>query len=441
MIGTLTGQAERARSRDDDRHRRPRHAPARHGTRPPDGLAPGGVENTIIYDLARIDERFGLRPGPDDRLQGPQGRPDATTSRASPGWGRRRRPSSSRLRHPRRALRAARRGDAREAARAPARVTRPRVRRAATSSDSCVTSRSSSTSRPPGSATTTATRSSGCSASTSSGPSSTGCRRCRRVGRRAAGRLRESTGDMAFGTCAADPRRASPGAPSRGAGRPRAPRRRVRRPPALARLRRRRAGPRANRPGPPRAAPGGRPARRPGRPRRGPRADRAAATPRPPRPRVVARGARPSSAWRSSSTIRGRAAGTPLALAVAGAGWARDRVRGRGGRDGGPARRSSASGCRSSGHEVKPLLVARFADDPRRRRRLPVAFDTQVAAYILNAALRSQTIADVVAEQLDHRSCRRPRAAADGAGRRSRRCPPSRSAEPLDGASSTQARA
>ena len=30
-----------------------------------------------------------------------------------------------------------------------------------------------------------------------------------------------------------------------------------------------------------------------------------------------------------------------------------------------------------------------------------MAFDTQVAAYILNAALRSQTIADVVAEQLD----------------------------------------
>ena len=36
-----------------------------------------------------------------------------------------------------------------------------------------------------------------------------------------------------------------------------------------------------------------------------------------------------------------------------------------------------------------------------RRRRTPVAFDTQIAAYILNAALRSQTIADVVAENLD----------------------------------------
>ena len=32
---------------------------------------------------------------------------------------------------------------------------------------------------------------------------------------------------------------------------------------------------------------------------------------------------------------------------------------------------------------------------------MAVAFDTQIAAYILNASLRSQTIADVVAEQLD----------------------------------------
>jgi DNA polymerase-1 len=52
------------------------------------------------------------------------------------------------------------------------------------------------------------------------------------------------------------------------------------------------------------------------------------------------------------------------------------------------------------GHEVKPVLVARFAEDPGAPPP-PVAFDTQIAAYILNAALRSQTIADVVAEQLD----------------------------------------
>ena len=52
------------------------------------------------------------------------------------------------------------------------------------------------------------------------------------------------------------------------------------------------------------------------------------------------------------------------------------------------------------GHEVKPVLVAQFADDLE-APPTPVAFDTQIAAYILNAALRSQTIADVVAENLD----------------------------------------
>jgi DNA polymerase-1 len=52
------------------------------------------------------------------------------------------------------------------------------------------------------------------------------------------------------------------------------------------------------------------------------------------------------------------------------------------------------------GHEVKPVLVAGLADEPD-GAPLPVDFDTQIAAYILNAALRSQTIADVVAEHLD----------------------------------------
>jgi DNA polymerase-1 len=59
-----------------------------------------------------------------------------------------------------------------------------------------------------------------------------------------------------------------------------------------------------------------------------------------------------------------------------------------------------ASGVPLVGHEVKPMLVARFAEDPD-DPATSVAFDTQVAAYILNAALRSQTIADVVAERLD----------------------------------------
>ena len=52
------------------------------------------------------------------------------------------------------------------------------------------------------------------------------------------------------------------------------------------------------------------------------------------------------------------------------------------------------------GHEIKPLLVLRIGDDPD-APPTPLAFDTQVAAYVLNAALRSQTIADVAAEQLD----------------------------------------
>ncbi len=51
-------------------------------------------------------------------------------------------------------------------------------------------------------------------------------------------------------------------------------------------------------------------------------------------------------------------------------------------------------------HEPKPLLVARLAEDPA-AVPTPVAFDTQIAAYLLNASLRSQAIADVVAERLD----------------------------------------
>jgi DNA polymerase-1 len=51
-------------------------------------------------------------------------------------------------------------------------------------------------------------------------------------------------------------------------------------------------------------------------------------------------------------------------------------------------------------HEAKPLLVARLAEDPD-AVPTPVAFDTQIAAYLLNASLRSQAIADVVAERMD----------------------------------------
>jgi DNA polymerase-1 len=52
------------------------------------------------------------------------------------------------------------------------------------------------------------------------------------------------------------------------------------------------------------------------------------------------------------------------------------------------------------GHEIKPLLVAALAGGTDAGPPA-IAFDTQVGAYILNAALRSQSIADVAAERLD----------------------------------------
>jgi DNA polymerase-1 len=59
-----------------------------------------------------------------------------------------------------------------------------------------------------------------------------------------------------------------------------------------------------------------------------------------------------------------------------------------------------AAGVPLVAHESKPLLVARLAEDPA-AVPTPVAFDTQIAAYLLNASLRSQAIADIVAERLD----------------------------------------
>jgi len=91
--------------------------------------------------------------------------------------------------------------------------------------------------------------------------------------------------------------------------------------------------------------------------------------------------------------------GVPLAFAVAGEDG---RVVATEGAD--DARRLrrliEQSGRPLVGHEIKPVLVARIADDEA-PPSTPIAFDTQIAAYVLNAALRSQTIADIVAEQLD----------------------------------------
>ena len=91
--------------------------------------------------------------------------------------------------------------------------------------------------------------------------------------------------------------------------------------------------------------------------------------------------------------------GTPLALAVAGTDG---RVVAADGAEAADALRRLLEriGTPLVGHEVKPLIVARFADDPASTSP-EIAFDTQIAAYVLNAALRSQTIPDVVAENLD----------------------------------------
>ena len=92
-------------------------------------------------------------------------------------------------------------------------------------------------------------------------------------------------------------------------------------------------------------------------------------------------------------------AGTPLALAVAGEDG---RVVAADGPEASDALRHLLERLESSlvGHEVKPLLTARFADDPS-AAPVPIAFDTQIAAYLVNAALRAQKIADVVGERLD----------------------------------------
>ncbi|MEX1169702.1 MAG: DNA polymerase I [Chloroflexota bacterium] len=91
--------------------------------------------------------------------------------------------------------------------------------------------------------------------------------------------------------------------------------------------------------------------------------------------------------------------GSPLALAVAGPDG---RVVAADGAEAADALRRLLARIATPlvGHEVKALLVAAFSDDPA-STPLPIAFDTQIAAYILNAALRSQTVADILAENLD----------------------------------------
>ena len=126
-----------------------------------------GVENTVIYDVAQINERFGLRPDqmidykalkgdPTDNIPGVPGVGEKTAAKLirefgdldcfCRAWTRSPRPSSA----------------------TSCASTSTRSARARTSRRSSATCRSRSTWRRPGWATTTATRSCACSASTSS---------------------------------------------------------------------------------------------------------------------------------------------------------------------------------------------------------------------------------------------------------------------------------
>ena len=207
----------------------------------------------------------------------------------------------------------------------------------------------------------------------------------------AAAPARGSAGDMR--------RRVRPAARrAPGAAPPRARPAAVRRPAALARLRRRGPGPRRRTPAPAEPLPAG-----------DLRAALAALVADPGRvERGDAAAAGDLAAWLAMLPVVGVAlvlddprprAGTPLALALAGEDG---RVVAFEGAEAATAARHALEAARTPlvGHEVKPLLVARFADDLDAAPTL-VDFDTQVAAYLLNAALRSQGIADVVHERLD----------------------------------------
>ncbi len=128
----------------------------------------GGVANTVVYDLARMDERWGLRPDQmldykalkgdaTDNIPGVPGVGEKTAAKLVATFGTLDAP-----------LRAARRGDSRAAPPAPPRGPRPRARepRAPAAGPRRPRGRWTSTRR--GSASTTATRWWGSSASTSS---------------------------------------------------------------------------------------------------------------------------------------------------------------------------------------------------------------------------------------------------------------------------------
>ena len=144
---------------------------------------------------------------------------------------------------------------------------------------------------------------------------------------------------------------------------------------------------------------------------------RATCRPRWPRPSPTRRGSRSTRATGSPALEPWLAAqpavgvglllddprprrGTPIALALAGIDGRTIAVEGA---DDAATLRRLLDRLEHPGRRPRGQAAARRADRATTRTRdpTPVAFDTQIAAYVLNASLRSQTIADVVAEQLD----------------------------------------
>ena len=360
-----------------------------------------------MYDVARIDERFGLRPDqmidykalkgdPSDNIPGVPGVGEKTAAKLIRDFD-----DLDAL------LRAARRGDAREAAREAARASRPGLRGPRPLDDRA---RPADRDRPRGGAPRRLRPRHGRPAVPRvrvPDPHRAAAADGRRVAPRSARRA-----CAASPTAATCPRRASPA--GRRAGAPAVPAASARRAVASSSC----ASTSTRSAGRPRPPADGAPADRPrtttaGTGDRGGRrpADGARRGHRRPG-RIEVRGAdriADLEPWLAAQPAIGVALllddprprrGTAPGARRGRAGWPRRRRgRRRGGR-GRCATSSSGCGCRSSGTRSSRSSSPASPRIPR-WQPLPVAFDTQVAAYILNAALRSQTIADVVAENLD----------------------------------------
>ena len=379
-----------------------------------------GVENTIMYDVARIDERFGLRARPDDRLQGAQGRPDRQHPGRARGRREDRRQAHPRVRRPRGALRA---GSTRSS---PSKL-RDKLRRAPRP-DPMGKRPLDDRARPAGRVR----------------PRGRPARRLRpRHGRPAVPRVRVPDAHRAP---AADGRRDRPrsareslrsrrrraatcpaarvAGAARRAGDPaatdaaRPDERRAPAPARLRRRRRRRPAASADGPAPTTTPTGGTPDARRSTPADDLPTALAAAIVDPgrievrgrgPDRRRSSRGSRPSrrSASRCSLDDPRPRRGTPLALAVAGTDGRVGRGRGRRGAPTPCAACSSGSATPLVGHEVKPLLVARLRRRPGRRprRRSPSTPRSRRTSSTPRCAARPSPTSS---PSTSTRSCRRP---------------------------------